>query len=318
MSNVRSSSNWVKRLPLILLVALMLTALLVACGDEDEPAPTEIVVVTGQPSATASPTVAPTVNETETIAAILDVANATATAQQQIIDAQATQLTLATTQQAEGGQQGDAPTIDPVIAATQTFQASQPTPTPTATETSLPSVFPTPQIEQVIVVEQVFEGGRMFWFRESHKIWIVYGVDTANPGQIVIDPTQGEWICYDDPFVEGEMELDPAMEPPADSPTNSTFVSVYPQARVQQPIRGFGRLWREHAELRDRLGWALTAEIEHNTRREYLAGGTVQNGAYVPGLGEWRLGSFFNATYIFLEQELGAACPSGTWRVRQG
>ncbi|MBZ0317557.1 MAG: hypothetical protein K8L91_14140 [Anaerolineae bacterium] len=318
MSNVRSSSYWVARLPFIMLMALMLTALLVACGDKDEPPPTEFVIVPGVPTSTSTPTVAPTINETETIAAILESANATATTQQQIIDAQATQLTLVTTQQVEGGQQGDAPTVDPAIAVTQTYQASQPTATPTATETSLPSIFPTPQIEQVIVVEQVFEGGRMFWFRESHKIWVVYGVDTADPGKIAIDPTQGEWVCYDDTFAEGEPELDPAMEPPADSATTSTFVSVYPQARVQQPIRGFGKLWREHAELRDHLGWALTAEIEHNTRREYLAGGTVQNGAYVPGPGEWRVGSFFNATYIFLEKELGAACPTGTWRMRQG
>ncbi len=158
MSNVRSSSNWITRLPLILVVALMLTALLVACGDKDEPAPTEIVVVTGQLSATASPTSAPPINETETIAAILESSNATATAQQQIIDAQATQLTLATTQQAGGGQQGSEPTLDPAIAATQTYQASLPSPTPTATATDLPSIFPTPQIEQAIVVEQVFEG----------------------------------------------------------------------------------------------------------------------------------------------------------------
>ncbi|KAB2857108.1 MAG: hypothetical protein F9K46_13345 [Anaerolineae bacterium] len=48
MSNVRSSSYWVTRLPFMMLVALMLTALLVACGDEDEPAPTEIVVITGR------------------------------------------------------------------------------------------------------------------------------------------------------------------------------------------------------------------------------------------------------------------------------
>lgn len=318
MSNVRSSSIWVTRLPFIMLVALMLTAVLVACGDEDEPAPTEFVVITGEPTITSTPTVAPTINETETIAAILESANATATTQQQIIDAQATQLTLVTAQQSNGGQQGDAATPDPALAATQTYQASLPTPTPTATETALPSIFPTPQIEQAIVVEQVFEGGRMFWFRESKKIWVVYGVDVADPSKIVIDPTQGEWVCYDDTFVEGEPELDPAMEPPADSATTSTFVSVYPQARVQQPIRGFGKLWREHAELRDHLGWALTAEIEHNTRREYLAGGTVQNGAYVPGPGEWRVGSFFNATYVFLEKELGADCPTGTWRARQG
>ncbi|MBI5931729.1 MAG: hypothetical protein HY862_20635 [Chloroflexi bacterium] len=318
MLNVRSSSNWITRLPLILVVALMLTALLVACGDKDEPAPTEIVVVTGQPSATASPTSAPPVNETETIAAILESSNATATAQQQIIDAQATQLTLATTQQAEGGQQGSEPTLDPAIAATQTYQASLPSPTPTATATDLPSIFPTPQIEQAIVVEQVFEGGRMFWFRENHKIWIVYGTDPTNPDQIVIDPAQGEWVCFDDTFVDGEQESDPAMEPAADAVTTSTFPSVYPQARVQQPIRGFGKLWREQPELRDHLGWALTAEIEYNTRREYLAGGTVQNGAYVPAPGEWRVGSFFNATYIFLEKEVGAACPTGTWRARQG
>lgn len=316
MSNVRSSSRWIMRLPLLAMMALVFTALLVGCGDEDEPAPTEIVVITGEPTATSSPTITPTatstLNETETIAAILESANATATAQQQIIDAQATQLTLATTQQPS------VPTVDAAAAATETSLAGLPTPTPSATNTALPSNFPTPQIEQVIVVEQVFEGGRMFWFRESKKIWVVYGSDPVNPSQLVLDPSQGVWLCFDDTFVDGEPEFDPAMEPQEGTGTNSTFPSIYPQAQIQQPIRGFGKLWRDHPELRDHLGWALTGELEYNARRDYLAGGVVQNGTHVRAPGEWRVGSVFNQTYIFLEQELGAACPSGTWRVNQG
>ncbi|MFN2189329.1 MAG: hypothetical protein ACK2T3_11230, partial [Candidatus Promineifilaceae bacterium] len=30
---------------------------------------------------------------------------------------------------------------------------------------------------------------------------------------------------------------------------------------MYQPVRGFGKLWREHPEVQERLGWALSREL---------------------------------------------------------
>ena len=32
-----------------------------------------------------------------------------------------------------------------------------------------------------------------------------------------------------------------------------------------QPVRGFGLVWREMSDVRDRLGWALDAEVSYPT-----------------------------------------------------
>lgn len=302
MLNVAKS---ITRLPLVALVILLLTILLVACGDEDDPAPTEIVVITGEPSSTPTSTANP-VSVTETALAM----QSTLTSMQATnTSLEATNTTLQTQQVTGGGQQGTVATANPTVVTTL------PTAAPSPESTALPSFFPTIQVDQAIVVEQVFEGGRMFWFRESQTIWVVYGPEPTNPEElIVVDPTEGEWRCFADTFVEGEPEFDPTLVIPEG--TRSTF----PQARVQQPIRGFGKLWRESVELRARLGYALTSEIEHNARREYVAGGTLDsNNLHIPATGEWRLTSFFNATYIFDETEIMQPCPSGgTWRVRPG
>jgi hypothetical protein len=120
-------------------------------------------------------------------------------------------------------------------------------------------------------------------------------------------------LCFDDTYLEGEPESLPELDPPADATTESRF----PNAQIQQPIRGFGKVWRETEGLRERLGWALAPEVEINTRRDYLAGGVVdETDTYVPAPGEFRLFSFYNETFVFIESELNAPCPSGTWRTR--
>ncbi len=48
-----------------------------------------------------------------------------------------------------------------------------------------------------------------------------------------------------DEFREGDPESDPAFSPPPGR---------------EQPLRGFGKVWREHADLRSAIGWALAKE----------------------------------------------------------
>ena len=149
--------------------------------------------------------------------------------------------------------QADNPT--PVVSPTN----EQPTPVPaTQTPAATPTVnnAPTPTITQIQVAEQVFENGRMFWLQPTGQIWVM----------IVTSEGRGDWQIYEDNFVEGEPESDPEL--------------VAPEG-MEQPTRGFGKLWRENPGLREALGWAITPEFGFVTRYEYHPGGT--NDAPEPG-----------------------------------
>lgn len=253
---------------------------LVACGGDDDTPPTQLVVVTSSPLE-------------ETL---------------QIVDATrvALQATNAALESTVSALQTSTVSVSSVVSETSDFTATPdvPTMTPMPTETIPPSAFPTPRVELISVVEQVFEGGRMFWFRESRTVWVLVGDG--------IDPESGDWYCFEDTFQEGDLEQLPTFEP-----DRETSESNLPDYQVQQPIRGFGKIWRENDDLREQLGFALTSEIEHSSAREYVAGGILDaDQQYIPAPGEWRLHSFYGETVILLEDELGSSCPSGRWRLR--
>lgn len=182
-----------------------------------------------------------------------------------------------------------------------------PTTTPTRTPTILPTGFPTPEVYSVVVVEQIFERGRMLWLQPIRQIWVLTGDD--------IDPNEGTWECYEDTFVEGQQERDPAFEPPS----NTVTASILPGAIPSQPIRGFGKVWRENRDVRDALGWALTSETQYTTRYEYVAGGTVSGNQFTPGPGEYRVDSLYQYTLVLSEDIAKAPCQrlSGEWEIRQ-
>lgn len=116
---------------------------------------------------------------------------------------------------------------------------------PTASApTLLPADFPTPYITQVQVAEQLFEHGRMYWVGRVRQIWVL----------VITGEGRGDWYVYEDNFVDGEPETDPALVPP--------------EGRIQ-PERGFGKLWREVPGLRDLLGWAVQPEVGYISRYEY-------------------------------------------------
>lgn len=145
------------------------------------------------------------------------------------------------------------PTAESQAAASATSEASPSATSGTAsagtvTPQALPSAQPSPTaiVSQIQVAEQVFENGRMFWLQPSQQVWVMLSDGSG----------QGEWLIYEDTFVEGDIEFDPSIVPPQG---------------FEQPERGFGKLWRENPELRDSLGWAITPEFGHVTRYEYHA-----------------------------------------------
>lgn len=182
-------------------------------------------------------------------------------------------------------------TPSPVPSATAaplaTTAPAQPTPTPQ------PVGFPTNTIAEVQIAEQVFEHGRMFWIRHTRQIWVMVNVPPDNTHG-------GDWFCYNDTFVEGEPEIDESLVPPEN---------------MYQPRRGFGKLWRGRADLKDALGWAITPEFELTSTYTYIAGGYMQGGQYVPAPGEHRLTTLYNETISFFEQDIRGDCLGGTWRM---
>lgn len=154
----------------------------------------------------------------------------------------------------------------PQAVATQPSDAqtasNEPAATETITSTPLPEGFPTPTIGQVFMAEQAFQRGRMFWLEPVQQIWVL--TTDENENQV--------WLVYNDTWEEGEPETDASRVPP--------------EPGLQQPIRGFGKLWRENDDLRDLIGWAVDPELGFVTRYEFHHGGEVDtDGNYVSAPG---------------------------------
>jgi hypothetical protein len=94
--------------------------------------------------------------------------------------------------------------------------------------------------------EQAFENGRMIWLQE------IPGESTrsgAAEGPLIYvlyeDGRFPQWQRFEDTWVTGQPE---------------SASSIAPPTGLYQPIRGFGKLWRNNMEVRERLGWALEQE----------------------------------------------------------
>ena len=72
----------------------------------------------------------------------------------------------------------------------------------------------------------------MIWFEATDSIYVFY--------------KDQSWQRFDDTWSEDQAQSDPAFIPPAER---------------FQPIRGFGKVWREHQNVRQQLGWALGPEL---------------------------------------------------------
>lgn len=164
------------------------------------------------------------------------------------------------------------------VAATAAQAETDAAPTATPTITPTPDPMPAPVVGSIYVAEQRFENGWMFWLQPNGQIWVL--TEDASGRKI--------WSVYNDAFVDGEAESDPLIIPP--------------ESRLQ-PIRGFGKLWRENPEVRQELGWALEAEKGHTTRYEYHHGGTVNDAnQYVPGPGYHQVKSVAGPLFRFNEE----------------
>lgn len=102
-----------------------------------------------------------------------------------------------------------------------------------------PDVCPTAPVSSN-AAEQHFERGVMIWVEQEDWIYVLYGDDQFSP----------KWAAFTDEWDEGEPDQDPSLVPPSG---------------LYQPKRGFGLVWRQHPEVRERLGWAIDQEIGFGT-----------------------------------------------------
>lgn len=299
-----------RKIPLLAAV-ILLAAVLTACGSDEPPtiiyvvySPTPAPATADALTATAQPVPETSeTDETDTTPTIPASDPATTATAAPVTNAPDT--TAQATETAAGAAPTSAPPQTATTATTAATLTATPRPTLTATAapartvtvtppptvTPAPDIFPTNTVTEVQLAEQVFEHGRMFWIRYNRQIWVMIEGET---------PYQGDWFCYNDTFEEGEPEIDPSIVPPADR---------------YQPRRGFGKLWRNLAEIRDRLGWAITPEFELTSAYTYIPGGTVEDGKYYPGPGEHRLNTLYNEPISFFETEIRGDCQGGTWRM---
>jgi hypothetical protein len=91
--------------------------------------------------------------------------------------------------------------------------------------------------------EQHFERGTMLWVSAEDRIYVLF-----DDGQLP------RWSAYSDEWDEGEPPKDEGIEPPPG---------------LQQPVRGFGLIWREESTVRERLGWAVDAERGYETALQW-------------------------------------------------
>lgn len=106
-----------------------------------------------------------------------------------------------------------------------------------------------PRTEAITVnaAQQPFENGLMLWREDDN---VIYGL---RPDQT--------WFFTGDTWRDGlDLSEDPALVPP-----NGLY----------QPVRGFGKVWRERPGLREALGWATAEEQGFTAVIQEFAGGTV-------------------------------------------
>ena len=85
--------------------------------------------------------------------------------------------------------------------------------------------------------EQPFQSGRMLWLEKT--------TPTGADSRTFVLHTDGRLQVYDELWTQGQPPSDPAIIPPAG---------------LLQPIRGFGKVWRENLAVRQPLCWATAAE----------------------------------------------------------
>lgn len=116
---------------------------------------------------------------------------------------------------------------------------------------------PTGEPQQVGGVFQPYEHGTMFWREGDKSIYVLSGLNGQG------SDAGGTWWRLDDTFTEGEPESDPSLVPPNG---------------LEQPVRGFGKVWRANGFIREATGWATGPERAAESAWLDFEGGWMMTG----------------------------------------
>jgi hypothetical protein len=119
--------------------------------------------------------------------------------------------------------------------------------------TSTLSWCPTGPAQSSWAAEQVFEGGRMLWLQDGSLVSENY---KGQPLIFVLYTNGNSWEVYTDTWTSTEPDSDPTLAPPEG---------------LIQPIRGFGKVWRNSPKVQNQLHWALAAEQGFETFYQRVA-----------------------------------------------
>ncbi len=153
-----------------------------------------------------------------------------------------------------------------------------PSPTASATATATPSLTPSPTLDACLsppawffspapggcatapaltsqAAAQRFESGQMIWLAARDEYFVLYdGATQSNPGAMT--------------YLPGPLSLRPGAS--ADNRVSDT-----PPPGREQPVSGFGLIWRDEVEgaqnMRAQLGWATQSEFAFSTPYQCLA-----------------------------------------------
>jgi hypothetical protein len=94
--------------------------------------------------------------------------------------------------------------------------------------------------------EESFQGGYMFWRQDTLTVYVLYN--------------NGTWQSFPDTWTSAEPEWDPSIVAPPG---------------YYQPKRGFGKVWRNNAGVRNALGWGLNEERGFTASVQQFGGGMM-------------------------------------------
>ncbi len=111
---------------------------------------------------------------------------------------------------------------------------------------------PRREAQEIPIAFQEFEHGFMIWKGVPElQVYVLLAGDGTRPMR---------WSAYVDTFQEEQPPFDPLLTPPPER---------------EQPIRGFGKVWREQPGVREAIGWALSRERGGQGVFQVFEGGRV-------------------------------------------
>ncbi len=94
-------------------------------------------------------------------------------------------------------------------------------------------------------IGQDFEGGRVYRYAPDPA----YTADQR--GTVFVIYNDGEWLTFPDTWDASQPSSDPGIVPPAER---------------FQPVESIGKVWRDNADVRNRLGWAYEVQSSFSGR----------------------------------------------------